>query len=239
MKESKYVSSHHIQDLNVDSFYRYTKWYGLPVDQGPLLNQRKAWIDEASKNHKVYFESNPYLSFHVNDLYQSFGAKFIFIYRNPDAVIRSHMAKGWYDTPELWNYTDVPGIGYQAQINHSFGRIMPKDSKDRQRWLTLTRAGKIAWMWDVVNSNIVDQLNAIPPENRYFLKIEDFTFSNLTELDQLIGLKLGLSESVFNRIIHERPGKGKKSFTQEWTSDEAEQVQQITTGLARRLGYTG
>jgi hypothetical protein len=236
-KASKGVDSNHIQNSDIDSFYRYAKWYELPVDFQPFLNQRRLWIETAAKQKRLYFESNPYLSFHLNDLYKELNSKFIFIYRNPDAVIRSHMIKGWYESSSLWNYVEIPGIDYNAQINHSFGRIMPKKNAEREMWVNLTRAGKIAWMWSVVNGSILEQLESIPSENRFMLKVEELSFSKFQELETFLGYSLGISESVFSKILHDRPGKGKGKFDRSWTADESDQINTITSDVAKQLGY--
>jgi hypothetical protein len=236
-KASKRVDSNHIQNSDIDSFYRYAKWYELPVDIQPFLNQRRLWIEEAAKQNRFYFESNPYLSFHLTDFFRELNSKFIFIFRNPDAVIRSHMVKGWYESSSLWNYSEIPGIDYNAQINHSFGRIMPKGQAEREMWINLTRAGKIAWMWSAVNGSILEQLKSIPAENRFLLKVEDLSFSKFQELENFLGYSLDISESVFNKILNDRPGKGKGKFDRSWTTGESDQINTITTDVAKQLGY--
>ena len=237
LNESKYISSHHIQDLNLDSFYRYTRWYNLPVDQSPLLKQRELWIKEAHIKDKIYFESNPYLSFHVDDFHSEFKAKFIFIYRNPESVIRSHLIKGWYKDIATDNVETYPGLVYGVPINHSLGRIQPLAKEERREWFSLSQAGKIAWMWSEVNGSIDRQLQAIPADKKFYLRIEELNFEKLLELEEFVGVSLGLNERKFNKIIEAKPGKGKTLLNRQWSANEVRDINKFCSSISLHLGY--
>lgn len=237
LNESKYISSHHIQDLNLDSFYRYTRWYNLPIDQNPLLKQREAWIKEANIKDKIYFESNPYLSFHVDDFHSAFNSKFIFIYRNPESVIRSHLIKGWYKDLATDNVETYPGLVYGIPINHSLGRIQPLGKEERREWFSLSQAGKIAWMWSEVNGSIDRQLQAIPADKKFYLRIEELNFEKLQQLEEFVGVSLGLNERKFRKIMEAKPGKGKSVYTHQWQAEELEEIKRICNTVSQKLGY--
>lgn len=237
LNESKYINSHHIQDSNLDSFYRYTRWYNLPVDQRPLLRQRYNWIKEASLKNRIYFESNPYLSFHVEDFHSALNAKFIFIYRNPESVIRSHLIKGWYKDIATDNLETTPGLEYGIPLNHSLGRIQPLEAEERREWFSLSQPGKIAWMWSAVNGIIDKQLQKIPDENKFYLRIEGLNYHKFQELEAFIGVSLGLSEKKFLKIIEAKPGKGKSVYDSHWQDNEIKEIKRICSTVNEQLGY--
>lgn len=222
------IDAHHIQNPDADSFYRYCAWNEFDVDQGGFLEARRHWIEAASKSGRVYFESNPYLSFHINTLYQAFGARFVFIVRNPEDVVRSHVVKGWYDR-ELVVYEKEKALGYQygMQANHFFGRIVPRGT-EYEHWHALSRIGRLSWMWNRVNLSVHHQLSEIPEENCFFVKIEDLDFSQFQALEAFIAGKSKVCEKKFSDTFHKKPGKGKKQTIQSWTDQEQAEFEQET-----------
>ena len=90
------VHANHILHLDGDSFYRYAKWNDITVDLGGFYIVRDEYLNIANKDRAMYLESNPYLSFHIRELYERYNARFIFLIRNPKDVVNSHIKKGWY-----------------------------------------------------------------------------------------------------------------------------------------------
>lgn len=237
-EQSDRIRSTHIRELVVDSFYRYARWYGLPIDVEPLLAERQRLVEEVVNEESIYFEANPYLSFHIKDLYERFNARFIFIYRNVEDVVRSHYVKGWYDHPYVqMNFNKAVGLQYGVQYNHLLGRITPREMKDREVWEKYTRAGKIAWMWNSVNLEIVSQLSSLPLSHSFFVKIEDFNFDLFGRLVQHFEIPIDISKGTFDKIVFSKPGKGKSKYRSEWHLKERDEIIEISKPARIQLGY--
>ncbi|MCB0429395.1 MAG: hypothetical protein H6585_04285 [Flavobacteriales bacterium] len=220
LQPQKNVAAHHIVDLDGDSFYRYCKWNELNVDDAGLIRHRKAHIDQAAGNGFVYFESNPYLSFHVKEFSEKLNARFIHIIRNPVDVVRSHIVKGWYtENPVHDDPSRATGFQYGMRTNHFFGRIIPRGTQ-LQPWLDLSQVGKIAWMWNTVNMSIHRQLLALPEEDRFIVRIEDLNYDIYREMITFMGLSAELDAVRYEAIVTSRPGKGKKTVLDQWSAGE-------------------
>jgi len=223
------VQAYHILHLDGDSFYRYAKWNELDVDLGDFIAYRNGKILNSINNSSVYVESNPYLSFHIDELYNSFNARFIFIIRNPMDVVNSHVKKGWYaEEPVRIDDSKPVGFQYSMNTNHFLGRIIP-GGEEYKRWINLSRIGKISWMWDKVNTKIYEDLYSIPEKDKFFLKVEHLDYLKYKEILQYFSINNPISNSTFNNIIQQRPGKSsseKQSPT--WTVLEQEEFEKET-----------
>jgi len=237
LKSHQQVDSFHIQDLNGDSFYRFCAWYNLPVDQGALIHQREYWLHQSQEKGKLYFESNPYLSFHLVELHRSLKAKFIFIIRNPVDVVRSHIVKGWYEKDPILSINgSIPGYQYGMPMNHFLGRMIPTGN-EFDRWSQLTRVGQLAWMWNTVNLRIWEQLEQIGKENSKLVKIEELNFKQLQGFLDFMGVKKSISESKFLQIKNLKPGKGKTKDTAHWNQKEMQDFELETQAGRKLFGY--
>lgn len=226
-KMNQQVDSFHIRNSEVDSFYRFVAWNELPIDQSPLINSRRRWVQESYQREKIYFESNPYLSFHIEELYSQLDAKFVFLVRNPEAVIRSHVSKGWYNSaPERVNSTLTLGLQYDWKVNHAFGRFVPKGAF-YNLWKRYSQIGKLSWMWNMVNKRIYSQLENIPVSNQFFLGIEDLDFDVFQKLENFVGVNSGISPINFRSTMNRKPNKRKKN-TDTWTADEKAEFEKLT-----------
>ena len=231
-------SAHHILHLDADSFYRYAKWNNLNIDLGGLISVREEKMISAQNHNTVYMEANPYLSFHVDELYKHFNAKFIFIIRNPKDVINSHVKKGWYENRLDRIDSNKPiGFQYKMNTNHFFGRIIPSQA-EFQRWSGLTRIGKLSWMWDNVNTRLHHDLAKIPDKNKYFLKVEDLTHVEFHNVLRHFELSGDLSELCFRNITQRRPGKSPSYMgSMKWSNEDQFQFNSETANSKKIFGY--
>ncbi len=237
MDANKQIQSHHIRDSLADSFYRYAAWNKLPIDDAGFLAQRKLWVGTAHYTKQHYFEANPYLSFHVVPLYQQMDAKFIFLIRNPEAVVRSHIVKGWYkDLPQFSQTNLAVGFQYNMKPNHFFGRIIPTGAT-YENWVNLTRVGKLAWMWNIVNLQIAEQLKNIPAKNYAVLKIESLTHDKLQQIFSDWGIEKVIYKRQFERIVKKRPGKGRTTNTTIWSPIEKAEFLRETAEATALFSY--
>lgn len=236
------VEAYHLDEVGnstADSFWMYAQWYGLAIDDSSFLAARNYLIDIAGKNQASYFESNPYLAFCIPTLSQYYKkGKIVVTVRDPRKVVLSHLNKGWYQdyTPIFDNRFDAPGYQYNIeQPNHFFGRIVPKDQKELEKWQGMTQVGKISWMWKVINTAILEALSGLERDRWQMINIEKFDYQQYQKLGVFLELDDILEEGVFEKIRTERPGKTKKKKMAGWGKIEEKEFNDQTLTLWERL----
>ena len=118
---------------------------------------RSDYIKEFNRQGKLYIETANRLTFFAHAINHVFPhAKFIHLVRNPLAVIKSGVRRGWY-------------CGHPWDI----GRIVPEVPNNNGRsWLDLSATEKVAWNWVETNSFILKFLDTIPKERKFFVQLE-------------------------------------------------------------------
>ncbi|MEO1052790.1 MAG: hypothetical protein AAFX87_19300 [Bacteroidota bacterium] len=208
------VSSYHLDDVGDsigDSFEIFRQWHRLPISNDGFLNSRGYLIQESQIDKRRFVESNPLIALSMLDLRNRFGGKFIVTVRNPRNVVESHFNKGWYKKIPSSNELDFGYQYFHDRPNHYFSRLLPKVSPDREDWLTMSRLGKIAWMWRITYQRIFDQLAKFPKEEYKVVYLDSFDYSAHVELFSYLEIGTMLSEDQFDDLLEKRPGKSSYS----------------------------
>lgn len=240
--EDKRINAYHLDDIKDsvgDAFLFYSEHYNLPIDHFGLFASRNHLIKESVEANKIYLESNPYISFSVNPLHDEFGGKIIHMFRNPENVVNSHANKGWYNQiPGQRDFQKVLGYQYfMKRPNHFFGRITPADEDEYKRWIKLTRIGKIAWKWNIMNLRILDQLKSVDSSFYRSIYLDEFNYDAYKDVHEFVGGHEPISETRFLEITKSKPGKGKITRSvQEWTELEREEFEMETFEARKQLG---
>lgn len=242
MENDTRIASYHadtVDAANADSFLRYCTWNNLPVDLEGFLRHRNRLVDGSAALGRVYFEANTYLSLNLLTLFDRFHAKFVYLVRRPEDTVNSHYVKRWYE--ETVAKSDLGlSLGYQYDVkspHHFFGRIVP-NGREFQRWQSLTRIGKIAWMWNVLNMAILRQLEKLPYKQYVVQKLEDVDHVRYLEIHSFIGGSFPLSEEKFEEIRRVKPGKGRTHrLANTWSELEREEFLFETKQARDLLGY--
>jgi hypothetical protein len=242
MQEDPVIDSYHLDTLNqqiADSFVCYCAWNNLPVDLEGFLASRQHLVDKAVKAGKLYFESNPYLALSATVLFERLHSRFIFIVRKPEDVVNSHYIKGWYQQQPVQADPDL-SLGFQYSMdrpNHFFGRITPR-GEAFERWCNLTQIGKIAWMWNTINMEILRQLEYLPQQQYRIVRLQELDYACYRDLHEFTGGLVPMSEQRFEEIRQARPGKGPKHRTADtWTTQEWEEFLQETAQARAIFGF--
>lgn len=220
------VHAVHMDDCDVigDGFACWASWHGLPVDLAGVLESRKEALSTIQGSADLYLEANPLLGPFVGELEDRYIPTFIFIVRDPADVVRSHLSKGWYEKPV--RYQDRLKIpGYQAGLArplHGFSRLTPS-GMEFDRWEGLTRAGRIAWLWNAYNMRIWNALKKVPGERVIPTRIENLDFPAYEDLCKRLNLKSDLRRRRFDRLRESRPGKRPTSI-EPFTQEESAQI---------------
>jgi hypothetical protein len=235
--EPNVASVHERNPLN-ETFHRYCKWYDIPVDSEGFLHTKDKEIQADLAKFDYSFESSAHLSLSVEELYQRFNAKFIFLVRTPHEVVNSYLRKGWYEQPIIRSDTNFPPSYQESKRFHHFlGRIVPSGKKFEQ-WKQMTRVGKLAWYWNALNEKVLDQLENIPSSHWHFSKLEELTYDKYLEIATFIGINSEITQYKYTKLVQNRPN----SFSdirsiQSWTDKEIAEFEEEVAPMATHLGY--
>lgn len=232
------VSAVHERNPNNETFHRYCKWNKLPVDHAGFLHVKEKEIMDDFMDHQYSFESSAPLSFSIEELYSRFRAKFVMLVRSPERVVNSYFRKGLYHHEIIREDPNLV-LGYQDidQIHHFLGRIVPT-GEEYLRWEKLSVIGKIAWWWQTVNSNILDQFGNIPDTHWRIEKLEDLSFARYKELALFLGIDPKVDQTTYENIAQSRPNYLPDVPTVSgWSSLEIEEFQDQVAPIAKKLGY--
>jgi hypothetical protein len=235
--EPRVASSHERNILN-ESFHRYCKWYGLPVDHEGFLQAKEAEIREDLQEHVFSFEASAQLSSSIHELYERFGARFVLLARSPDRVVNSFMRKTVYEKPFVCGNPHL-ALGYQPceDFHHFLGRIAPV-GETFEPWNEMTRVGKLAWYWNAVHADIFEQMENIPEAHRRVERIEDLSFSRYLETARFLGFKVTIGKQIYDDLVRRRPNALRDVPTvAAWTASEAAEFEAEVAPMAERLGY--
>jgi len=213
-------ASRHADDVGKatgDSFLGYAKWYGLPVNTQPLVAFRQALVRD-SEPRCVYAESNCYLSLFTHELNAALTPYFVFVVREPTAVVNSLFVKGWFKDP----VSTPPGFDYGVcSPNHSFGRLMPAIPEEFERWKQLTRIGRIAWFYNALNLKVIEDLRALPKLRWSPLSVDRCDYACFAQLQQRLGNERVIAEQHFAAVVQRRPGRASHHRVwEDWTAQE-------------------
>lgn len=125
---------------------------------------RRDIIEIANCYEFLYTESNHRFVFFAHELARVFPrSRFIFLYRDMDAVVKSALTRGWYTENDL--YKD--------------GRPHPKDGIERDRGQLL------AWYWCETNEYILDFLSGIKRDRWRYLPFNDIDTQRVRKIQEI------------------------------------------------------
>lgn len=213
-QNSKQLAAYHLDDVSMqtgDSFQFYSKWHGLTGENESFLKHRACYIHDAMNRKLRYFESNPLVAFSVEDLWKRFGSISLVVLRNARDVVESLYRKNWYETfPKSFSSAKEYNYFY-SRSNHSFSRILPRNESDFNHWISLTRLGKLSWLYKVTYEELFGQLHNIRSNDWQVITIDNFSYSEFLTISQFLGIAPCLSQRGFQQVSDRRPGAGPRS----------------------------
>ena len=235
--EPEIASVHERNPLN-ETFHRYCKWYNVPVDHEGFLQEKQREIESDLENHLLSFESSAHLSLSLQELYERFKAKFILLVRRPEKVVNSYLRKGWYDKPAVRaNCQLAPSYQNSQEFHHFLGRIMPLGEKFGQ-WNQMSRVGKLAWYWNVLNAKALEQLEAIPKTHWRIEKLEELSYYRYLEIAQFIGFQPTVTQEAYEQLTKRPPNARRRiPSIRDWSGSEITEFEAEVALMAERFGY--
>lgn len=240
LEEEPCIASCHERNQLNETFHRYCVWNGLPVDDEGFLAVKEQEISADLENHDFSFEATAYLSLSIVHLYRRLGSKFILLARNPVEVVNSYYSgKNMYDIE--YHVADIhKALGYhqEARPHHFFGRIVPR-GEQFLRWKEMTRVGRLAWMWNAINLQVLEQFKQIPSEHSLVVRLEEFDYKKYREIGRFLGIELTMTPQRFRELAGSRINtfSVEKRTVADWSQQEIEEfLEQVSPGV-QQLAY--
>lgn len=237
--EPEVAASH--ERLRVAACYHmFTKWHGVPSDAEGFLADREAVVASDLATKRISFEASALLSHSIAELHERFDARFLLMVRRPDACVASFAVRGWFEGPIAWrDRSKPPTIPDGANPRHFFGRNLPRGDREFERWSKLTQLGKLGWFWAARNRAILDQLAALPPARRSWLRLEDFDYTRYLALAEFLGYRPTVDAARFAQLAETRPNTGPNiplALT-DWPEQGIREFEAEVAPLAEAFGY--
>jgi hypothetical protein len=235
--EANVASTHERNPYN-ETFHRYAKWYGLPIDSEGFLHQKDLEIGQDLQEKAYSFESSAYLSLSVIELYERYEAKFLLLVRSPERVVNSFYHKGWYAAPMVRKDPNLaPSYQECESFHHVLARFAPSGDKFIQ-WNAMSRVGKLAWYWNALNTRVLEQFAHIPSANWCIEKIETLDYERYQQAARFLGFKSTMEADNYQALVKQRPNAFSNVPTiASWSQQEIAEFEAEVAPMAEALGY--
>ena len=176
LKTHKGITGGGERNVNSESFFRYSQYHSLNIDQTPLLNNiiYETLVDW--QENDISFQLSPYFSHSLNYLIYSLKPNgIIWGINDPFFTMQSFYNKGWY-SENLYLKKDLKksyglSVHDNFRTNHFFGRIAPKGNFF-SKWLGMTRVGKISWFINETTKRIYKDLKKFKKNKIFYFVLE-------------------------------------------------------------------
>lgn len=201
------------------------------VDRNPskyrniFIRSRGTSLLRASRRGTVYAETSARMTFFAPVIAELLPtAKFIYIHREPTAIVRSGMRRGWYG--------DHPA---------DFARICPIDGEDAfADWDQWSPFEKICWYWDAYNRFALDFGNRVNASRMLTLRADEiFDGTAVPPIFSHIGVEAPSSEQVDRVLSKKLNAQQRDSFpkAKAWTNDMFDTLYELAGDTMMRLGH--
>lgn len=212
------------RNFEPESFYRYITYNKLPIDTSGIIALIKRGIVEDWKKGDVALVYSPFFSHGMLELNEALRPhRIMFAITTPEFTVQSMFNKGFFRHFYIRKHVDQV-LGYQPAMkgswSHLFGRIVPNGA-EYERWLGLTRFGKVAWWGNRINVDIWDQLKTLPQEKIFIfdLKQADQNYDYYLKMAKEFGLTPILKKGAYLALKGKRV-RAKQNAVHEWTDTE-------------------
>ena len=237
-KEPRVAASHERERLGA-TFHMFCKWHNIPVDSEGFLSAKEEDIRRDLAGRSFSLESSALLSHSLEELYERFQAKFLWLIRNPADTVASFAVRGWFlRTPARRDPRLPPTYQNDEKARHFLGRNLP-NGDEFERWTTLSQIGRIAWFWQARNRAILEQFRRLPDSHCRMVRLEDLDFSRYCETAEFLGWRPQLDEGEFSRLTQARINAGPnppRKIT-EWSEEEIAEFEAEVAEIAEAVGY--
>lgn len=214
----------------------YLHWKGaLSVEdvESALQKKRGDLVEQVSLNGLIYVESSHYCSHLIPELSRLFGARFVFLHRDPRGFTESGLGRSWW-YPRFSLAESIRAFA-RRRLRLDVGVPWHDHRLDPPREYR-TRMERIAWLWVEINRVILRDLDSVPDGSRFEFRLEDAGPERFEQLLEFIGCEYRPSHvDTMAATARRKPNRGERSAG-ELPWDE-QRFREITGPLARQLGY--
>lgn len=221
----------------LESFFFYCQWNGLAIDHAGFFHRLNADINRLFERHDVVYLASPWLSLGLQQVEQFLQPDaYFFSVRQPEAVVRSMVNKGWYveDIVKSANELATGPQPFLHDMHHHFSRVTPAGN-DYEAWQQLTPVGRCAWYWNETNTRIVSELANVPSSRVFPLRLKDID-QNLAFYRNVathFSLRPELTKDEFEAIKGGMPNIGRRKSARPWSELERCELEQQTASFSR------
>lgn len=215
-----------------ESFYRYIKWNNLPIDTKGIIDLTRREILADWEDFDISLVSSPYFAHDFLELYEQLKPdRVIWAINDPTFTVTSFYNKGWYAQPyERGNRDLVNGLqpGMEDEWSHMFGRIEPV-GEFYDEWKGLTRIGKLAWFLNEVVTSAHRQMQQIPEEKLWILRLEeaDQNYAYYLRMAKAFGLRPLINENKF-LSLKQFAARDEENTPKSWSEREHEEFEKYS-----------
>lgn len=208
------------------------------------------------KGKKLYGEKNVTLFAFIEEVYELFECKFVFVVRDGRAVVQS--MHNWHNelfgnfyreckdegdlSPEAKRLiSDLP----RELDTADFSRPRPRPGDPYyEKWTTMSRHEMLSWYWNFVNNYVLDKFESVPAKDKIII---DYTNPNVIDVERVFDfLSLegfdsntveGMLKGKINSLADRTGDLHPRRDWRDWTDDEFSSFTEIAGPAMRKLGY--
>lgn len=220
----------------LESFFFYCQWNGLAVDHAGFFHRLNGDINRLFERHDVVYVASPWLSLGLQQVEHFLQPDaYFFSVRQPEAVVRSMVSKGWYveDVVRGANALPTGSQPFLHDLHHHFSRVTPA-GHDYEGWQGLTPVGRCAWYWNEANTRIVRELANVPSSRIFHFRLQDIdqNFAFYRNVAAHFRLRPELTKNEFEAIKGGMPNIGRRKSATPWGDRERSELEQQTAGFS-------
>jgi len=178
---------------------------------------------------RCYAESANRLTYVAADLARFLPrSKFVFLHRDPAAVVRSCMRRAFYSSGHAWDKK----------------RIVPRPgTAAAQEWSGWNNFQRVCWYWNEVNILALDFIRSLPPERRFILPSAHLFDPSSTSISELFAwcearppAPMVVRDILSLKLNRQRDGVFPTA--ESWSSEQLHTFQSIAKPAMCALGYS-
>ena len=219
---------------------------------GPRVNQHKS-------SAIIYGEKNVTYAPFIQELYEAFDCKFIFLKRDGREVVRSLI--NWHNEKFGDIYLECKDPGQLSPVARSARKKMGNrlDTSDYSRprpgpnhrahkeWGNLSRLEMCAWYWSHINELYLDNLQKIPRDRWIEIDYSNTREQKVLEIEKsfdFLGLQgfdanrvKNMLGTQINSLEYRGHASGRFPHLKEWEENQIKQFERLALKTMIRLGY--
>jgi hypothetical protein len=223
-----------------------SQYYGmLPHPKDFIFKSLIKNIEAAHKENRVYGDKNPNYLYFIEELYDVFDCKFLFVLRDGRDSVRSSMDFDRYRTPLYRRYEDSDEFDLTQPEDDfwDYARLRPRPGEGCfDEWMALSKFEKFCWSWANFNKLLLEKSKKIPEDCFRFVNMTGVDVGDIEELFKFLDLAPFKEEMVreilFSKVNTTEIRNGEPfPDWKSWSREEIETFNKHAGEMMIKLGY--